>query len=202
MSYKAPWLILAVASGACAAINGVFAKLTTTHLTTSWSSAISTTLHLSPSNKPIEFSIRGLFFTLNLAFNALMWALFTGALTRASSTTRVSIVNTSSNFLLTALLGLAIFAEKLPGLWWLGAALLVAGCVVIGARKEEEEGGGAGVVVGKGDPDPDAGVRLDEGVQGERYRDEEEEEETVVDDDVLELDGEFGQGKRGVGEGR
>lgn len=99
-----------------------------------------------------------------------MWALFTSALTRASSTTRVSIVNTSSNFLLTALLGLIIFSEKLPGLWWVGAALLVAGCVVIGARKEEEvEGKGA-----KGDGDR---VRLDGNRagerDGERYRDEE-----------------------------
>ncbi|KAI4096835.1 MAG: hypothetical protein LQ344_000634 [Seirophora lacunosa] len=166
MSFRAPWLALAVASGACAAING-------------------------------------LFFTLNLAFNALMWALFTAALTRASSTTRVSVVNTSSNFLLTALLGLAIFAEKLPGLWWAGAALLVAGCVVIGARKEDGDvGAESGPGVGKGDA-ADAGVRLDEGVQGEegeRYRDE--EEETVVDDDVLELDGEVGHGTQGVDEGR
>ncbi|KAL9599477.1 MAG: hypothetical protein Q9219_003816 [cf. Caloplaca sp. 3 TL-2023] len=198
MSYKAPWLALAAASGACAAFNGVFAKLTTTHLTTSWSSAISTSLHLSAENKVIEFLIRGFFFTLNLAFNALMWALFTSALTRASSTTRVSIVNTSSNFLLTALLGLAIFGEKLPLLWWVGAAGLVVGNVVIGARKEEGSDGDGGR--GKGEGEGDGAVRL-EGQSGEQgYRDEEEEdEETVVDDDddVLELDGEGGEGGGG-----
>ncbi|KAL8685903.1 MAG: hypothetical protein Q9218_007480, partial [Villophora microphyllina] len=116
MPPKTPWLALAAASGACAAFNGVFAKLTTTDLTTSWSTAISTSLHLSPSNKIVEFTIRALFFTLNLLFNAIMWTLFTKALTRASSTTRVSIVNTSSNFLLTALLGLMIFKERLPAL--------------------------------------------------------------------------------------
>ncbi len=134
-----------------------------------------------------------------------MWALFTSALTRASSTTRVSIVNTSSNFLLTALLGLIIFAEKLPGLWWLGAALLVAGNVVIGARKEEEvEGKGA-----KGGGDGD-GVRLDGGGVGEgeragglreRYTDEEREEgerDDIVDDDILELDQEVVDGKPGM----
>lgn len=65
-----------------------------------------------------------------------MWGLFTRALTLATSTTRVSIINTSSNFMLTALLGLIIFSESLPGLWWLGAAFLVAGSVVIGAREE------------------------------------------------------------------
>lgn len=134
-----------------------------------------------------------------------MWALFTSALTRASSTTRVSIVNTSSNFLLTALLGLIIFAEKLPGLWWAGAALLVAGNVVIGARKEEEvEGKGA---TGNGDGD---GVRLDgsglgegerTGGHGERYTDEEREEgrrEDIVNDDILELDQEVVDGKPGM----
>ncbi|KAL8755985.1 MAG: hypothetical protein Q9184_004648 [Pyrenodesmia sp. 2 TL-2023] len=142
-----------------------------------------------------------LFFLLNLAFNALMWALFTSALTRASSTTRVSIVNTSSNFLLTALLGLIIFSEKLPGLWWVGAALLVAGCVVIGARKEEE-------VEGKGGKGNDDGVKLDgngvgerDGAEGEveRYRDEERDEgEEAVNDDILDLDHESIEGKLGV----
>jgi len=79
---KPAWLVLAIASGACAAFNGVFAKLyvhqikflkipsanantitilfrTTTELTTSWASAISRGLHLSPSNKIVEFFIRG-----------------------------------------------------------------------------------------------------------------------------------------------
>ncbi|KAL8707572.1 MAG: hypothetical protein Q9220_007413 [cf. Caloplaca sp. 1 TL-2023] len=191
MSYKAPWLALAAASGACAAFNGVFAKLTTTQLTTSWSSAISTFLHLSSENKFIEFVIRGIFFLLNLAFNALMWALFTSALTRASSTTRVSIINTSFNFLITALLGLIIFAEKLPPLWWLGAAGLVAGNVIIG-RRSEDDGVGKG---GKGEQHT-AGEREEE----ERYRDDAAVGEERVDDDVLELDGDVGEGK-GDGEG-
>lgn len=56
---------------------------------------------------------------------------------------RVSIVNTSANFMLTALLGLMIFGEALPPLWWGGAALLVVGNVVIGRREEEEEGKGS-----------------------------------------------------------
>jgi hypothetical protein len=41
-------------------------------------------------------------------------ALFTRALTLATSTVRVSIINTTANFLLTALLGLLIFRESLP----------------------------------------------------------------------------------------
>jgi hypothetical protein len=45
-------------------------------------------------------------------------------------------MNTSSNFFITAILGLAIFSESLPPLWWVGAAMLVAGNVIIG-RKDE-----------------------------------------------------------------
>lgn len=69
-----------------------------------------------------------------------MWGLFTRALTLASSTVRVSVINTSANFVITALLSLMIFSEKLPGLWWLGAALLVAGSVIIGRREEDTKG--------------------------------------------------------------
>jgi hypothetical protein len=51
---------------------------------------------------------------MNLLFNAIMWGLFTRALTLASSTVRVSVINTSANFMLTAVLGLFIFRETLP----------------------------------------------------------------------------------------
>ena len=68
-----------------------------------------------------------------------MWTLFTKALAKGQSTTQVSIMNTSTNFMITALLGLVIFAESLPPLWWLGAAMLVAGNVIIG-RKDESSG--------------------------------------------------------------
>lgn len=52
---------------------------------------------------------------MNLAFNAVMWGLFTQALTLATSTVRVSVINTSANFMLTAVLGAIIFREDLPG---------------------------------------------------------------------------------------
>ena len=95
------------------------------------------------------------FFLLNLGFNALMWALFTRALTLHTSTTKVSILNTSSNFLFTAVLGLLIFSERLPPLWFAGAFLLVIGNVVIGRReqgeaKPAETGTGGGAEEGLG----------------------------------------------------
>ncbi|EMD95499.1 hypothetical protein COCC4DRAFT_155922 [Bipolaris maydis ATCC 48331] len=138
---RSAWLALAISSGACAAFNGVFAKLTTTTLTASWSSSIAVAFGLGASNKVVEYAIRGLFFGMNLLFNAIMWGLFTRALTLASSTVRVSIINTSANFIITAILSFIIFSESLPALWWLGAAMLVAGSVIIGMREETEKQG-------------------------------------------------------------
>lgn len=66
-----------------------------------------------------------------------MWGLFTRALTLAKSTVHVSVLNTGTNFLVAACAGALVFGERLPGLWWVGAALLVAGCLVIGAGREE-----------------------------------------------------------------
>lgn len=73
---------------------------------------------------------------LNVLCNVIMWALFTRALTAAPSTTKVSITNTSANFLVTAFLGMAVFQEKVAGLWWLGAAMLAAGGILVGMREE------------------------------------------------------------------
>ena len=43
--------------------------------------------------------------------------------------------------MVTAVLGALIFSEALPGLWWLGAAFLVAGSVIIGRREETNKAG-------------------------------------------------------------
>ncbi|KAI9741530.1 MAG: hypothetical protein M1818_004336 [Claussenomyces sp. TS43310] len=139
-SHKSQWIILAVASGACAAFNGVFAKLTTNELTTTLASAIARFLGLGDGETVVEYIIRLMFLILNFIFNGVMWALFTKALARGTSTTQVSVINTSSNFMITALLGFFIFTESLPAQWWVGAALLVAGNVIIGRREEKETG--------------------------------------------------------------
>ena len=65
-----------------------------------------------------------------------MWMLYTRALSLSPSAVHVNIVNTSSNFIVTALLGALIFDERLPPLWWVGASLLISGGVIIGRREE------------------------------------------------------------------
>jgi hypothetical protein len=121
-----------------------------------------------------------------------MWTLFTKALARGTSTTQVSIINTSANFMITAVLGFIIFSESLPPLWWLGAALLVAGNVIIG-RREETESAKDGDELARTQnrestyADEDEAllhresVELDEALETERKKTREEE-------DVLQLD--------------
>ncbi|KFA63077.1 hypothetical protein S40285_08430 [Stachybotrys chlorohalonatus IBT 40285] len=138
-SVRSQWIFFAVASGACAAFNGVFAKLTTTELTTSLSKSIAGAIGLSSHESIVEVVVRAIFFGLNLTFNGIMWTLFTTALARGTSTTQVSIMNTSTNFVLTALLGLFIFSEALPPVWWAGAAMLVAGNVIVGRKDESKD---------------------------------------------------------------
>ncbi|RDL30754.1 uncharacterized protein BP5553_10099 [Venustampulla echinocandica] len=170
MSRKSQWIALAMMSGACAAFNGVFAKLTTTELTTSFAASVGNFFGLGDGEKVVEFVVRAIFFALNLIFNGIMWALFTKALARGTSTTQVSIINTSSNFMITAILGFVIFSESLPPLWFLGAGLLVAGNVIIGRREEVDtlKPSGADVLEEEGLlGDESEAVELDEGVDAE-----------------------------------
>ena len=79
--------------------------------------------------------------------------------------------------MITALLGLAVFGERLPALWWVGAAGLVVGNVIIGRR---EEGDGEGE--GDGNGGDDVSLKEAERVEGmEGYRDQEVEVEVEVE---------------------
>ncbi|KAL7788992.1 hypothetical protein V8C37DRAFT_404242 [Trichoderma ceciliae] len=175
LSWRKHWMFFAVASGACAAFNGVFAKLTTTELTTTLSNSIARGLGIATHEKTVEVVVRGIFFILNLTFNGIMWSLFTTALARGKSATQVSIMNTSTNFLVTAFTGLVIFSEALPPMWWAGASLLVAGSVIAG-RKDEDDGTEDAAARESYELAPassTSSLELDRGVvAGERYRDE------------------------------
>ncbi|UNI21991.1 hypothetical protein JDV02_007923 [Purpureocillium takamizusanense] len=245
-SGRTQWMMLAIASGACAAFNGVFAKLTTTGLTSSIASSIASSLGLSSAENVVEVTVRGIFFALNLTFNGVvssntypplptplrrhlsrlaifircvwccwlarkvsqltqepflltqMWTLFTAALAKGTSTTQVSIINTSTNFVLTALLGLAIFSEALPPLWWAGAAMLVAGNVIVGRKDESKSregrhppGGAADSAYSDGDVDVDASAVPAAGlVEAEALLRGEEEGVSAkepVDEDMIDL---------------
>ncbi|KUL85068.1 hypothetical protein ZTR_08278 [Talaromyces verruculosus] len=174
------WVTLAIASGAFAALNGLFAKLTTTEATGSAASSIAHVLNLPEGM--VEVIVRAICFGLNLLSNFIMWALFTRALTAAPSTTKVSITNTSANFLVTAVLGMIVFSERVGGLWWLGAVMMGAGCILVGMRDENKDDNKKGQAAGEGgEEEAEETITLreegfdDTGVSGghaEPYRDE------------------------------
>ena len=115
-----------------------------------------------------------------------MWSLFTTALARGTSTTQVSIMNTSANFILTAFMGSIIFSEALPPMWWAGAALLVAGNVIIGRKDESNDAGQEGAVATDGyAPVPRA---EEDGARDAARKDDE-------DEDVIDL-GDLGEEKK------
>lgn len=68
-----------------------------------------------------------------------MWTLFTRALTASPSTTKVTITNTTANFLVTGVLGMLVFRENVNAQWLLGAALMAAGCIIVGMREKQED---------------------------------------------------------------
>ena len=142
----------------CTGISGAYSESnlltqifrTTTAQTENLAASLSHTLGYTDSSRFVELVVRGLFFTCNLLSNALMWILFTRALTAANSTTRVSVLNTSANFMVTAVLGMAVFSEGLPLAWWGGAVMLLTGSVIIGRRDEEgKETKADGVALGE-----------------------------------------------------
>lgn len=110
-----------------------------------------------------------------------MWSLFTTALARGTSTTQVSIMNTSTNFIFTALLGFAIFSESLPPMWWGGAILLVAGSVITGRKDEDvaataaEGSSGEYAAVSQGDR------TSQDGTPGKHRNGQRGEDEDVID---------------------
>ena len=114
---------------------------------------------------------------MNSQLNFQMWSLFTTALRRGTSTTQVSIMNTSANFILTAFMGSLVFSETLPPLWWLGATFLVVGNVIIGRKDESKDGGQEGAGAGDGY----APVPREEGdrEQGAAARKDDEDEDVI-----------------------
>lgn len=120
-----------------------------------------------------------------------MWTLFTKALAKGSSTTQVSIINTSTNFMLTALLGLWVFGEALPPMWWAGATLLVIGNVVVGRKDEQPQqqqggdGGAAAAPLLRTDDASSEGQGQGGGGSGSKRRDGDETEDE--DEDVADL---------------
>ncbi|KAG0223383.1 hypothetical protein BGW42_005915 [Actinomortierella wolfii] len=146
----------AILAGTCAALASVFAKLTLDERTVEFlhhacNTFIAPTLPYCTSifvakegeTSPVVLAVRATCFALIFICNAAMWTLFTKALNRSKSSAVVTVINSSANFCITALLGYALFSEPLALQWWFGASLIVMGSVLVGSdeasRKEKAE---------------------------------------------------------------
>ncbi|ESL06861.1 hypothetical protein TRSC58_05458 [Trypanosoma rangeli SC58] len=85
--------------------------------------------------------IRGLLFASNVFFTAQMWRCYLKALS-CGPTPVCQILNTGTNFAVSAILGLVIFREEITAMWAVGALLVVAGlAVVVSDTKVSAQGG-------------------------------------------------------------
>ncbi|XP_052230968.1 transmembrane protein 42-like isoform X3 [Dreissena polymorpha] len=131
---------LAVCAGAMAAMASVSAKLAMTEDTVhAICSGILAGTQLMALCDTLLYVLRAGCFASIFIFNSLMWTLFTKSLQHCSSTIEATITNTGANFLITALLGVLLFGERLSLLWWLGSCLILAGLLLIHKGNKETE---------------------------------------------------------------
>ncbi|KDO27864.1 hypothetical protein SPRG_07137 [Saprolegnia parasitica CBS 223.65] len=83
----------------------------------------------------VSVGVRVLFFVAMLLSNAVMLNFFVQGLHETDSLT-ATITSSAINFVVTAVLGLAIFHEHLPLQWWLGASIILLGmgCLLYGDK--------------------------------------------------------------------
>ncbi|KAI8049855.1 hypothetical protein BDF22DRAFT_657404 [Syncephalis plumigaleata] len=131
-------VLLAVLAGLSAATASLFGKLAMEERT---ASAASTAYYfiqkldldiLLDLNQTL-WLVRALFAGAMILANAAMWAFFTKSLSRTQSSARVTVINSCANFCFTALFGHVCFNEPLAMRWWFGAALMVAGGMLVAA---------------------------------------------------------------------
>jgi uncharacterized membrane protein len=133
--------LIALSAGCFAALASLFAKLALDERTSSLSDYLYTALPLMDAvdNDTFQVGVRMMLFGCIFACNALMWGLFTRALNKSSSSGVVTVLNTASNFCVTALLGHFIFHEPLGMRWWMGAACIAAGTVIMTLQDKSKQ---------------------------------------------------------------
>lgn len=80
-------------------------------------------------------------FILMVLTNGLMWTTFTKALAMSAATIEATVVNTASNFIVTAFLGITLFGELIGLVWCLGSIMILIGlvCVKLGSGVEVKQ---------------------------------------------------------------
>ncbi|KAL6061158.1 hypothetical protein QOT17_013075 [Balamuthia mandrillaris] len=156
-------LLFAALAGSCAAMASVFGKLAmdssiaqnTWLPLAGWSlTTLNTTSSFSLDDNAILFSVldhsislldgvvitlRLLCFGLFFLSNLLMWNMFVKSLNNTSSSLVPTVINTATNFFLSAVLAWLLFDESLSWSWAFGASFILVGLVLISRSTTEEE---------------------------------------------------------------
>jgi uncharacterized membrane protein len=119
----------AVIAGACAAMSSVFGKM-----------VVISELP-SINNTYMNAIIRLACFSMTFVMNTFMWAAFSRSLRSAQSSSHATVINSASNFCLTAVLGWGLFGERLTTGWWLGAALILGGSYLVHLSQSQPSSG-------------------------------------------------------------
>ncbi|KAJ1641864.1 hypothetical protein J3B02_002821 [Coemansia erecta] len=135
----APSNFFAILGGAFAALGSVSAKLAVAQdqqQTSMLTQLIHQVLPETLSNARALAAIsRGMMLGCIALCNFFMWLFFTKALRFGDSTPRVMMLQTISNFAVTALCGVYLFGDVLSLQWWGGASLIAIGLVMLNSEK-------------------------------------------------------------------
>ncbi|CAG8485433.1 6348_t:CDS:2, partial [Paraglomus occultum] len=131
------FLLYSVLSGTFAALASVSAKLFSDSRTLSFTVYVCEAVYTSGCEDLI-YPIRALCVGLMFLCNAAMWTFYTKALNKSTSSVKVTVVNSATNFCMTAILGHLLFNEALHLQWWLGASLIVTGTVITSRKNREK----------------------------------------------------------------
>lgn len=130
------FLVHASLAGACGALSGVVGKLAVE------SSRVPSLVHSGASylelnaqtteavQAIVPWLLRLVFFLLNAMLTGSMWRFYLKALSQGP-TPVCQILNTGTNFVVSAFAGLVFFAEEVTPLWGVGALLIVMGLALV-----------------------------------------------------------------------
>ncbi|CCW60407.1 unnamed protein product [Phytomonas sp. EM1] len=141
------YIVCACLAGACGALSGVVGKLAVTSTNAPALadytlktlefynaylpiSGVSSTIRSERMVSVLSWLLRSVFFIANAFFTGQMWRYYLKALS-AGSTPVCQILNTGTNFAVSAFIGILFFLEEVNVMWVCGALMVLAGLALI-----------------------------------------------------------------------
>ncbi|KAJ2162128.1 hypothetical protein GGF46_000870 [Coemansia sp. RSA 552] len=124
--------------GMFAALGSVGAKLTVGLSASGTVVGLAHQVFPHASTQALGAAVRAVLVAATGASNFFMWLFFTKALRYGESTPRVMMMQTISNFVVTAACGVYLFGDALSLQWWAGASLIAGGLAMLNAEKHAD----------------------------------------------------------------